>query len=834
MAVTGMAAAWFFWPALTTAALILWLEGRARRPAVLIWLLVCALCGGLWGQIAADRLAAFARHPLPDWALTGQAVLVEGRVTEARGLVDDRVRLFLEAVRPAGDHAAAPLPGRLAVTRDGAGLDGLVSPDDTSPLPGQWLRAPLKIRPLRPQNGLDPSRDAYWPRQNVSAVAYATRGREAFDVTGEADTGARLRETLRLTLVRALDRLYPVSRDTGHNPLEPALSAPQGWGVLVALLFGDRRYIGQTDMERFVQAGLAHSLALSGQHLAVVGLAAAGVALLLGRVRPGLFLRLPRFKLVAVLSVPLALGYVWLGDAPPSLVRAAVMLVLWSLCCFWGRFCGRVDLLVLALLLLVVPDPTLMHDTGLRLSFTAVAGLVLGLPLLFRFGHSDRLRGPQSLARQALTLLGGVLACSVAVHLASVPLILDVFGRLGPMSVLNVLWLPVLGLWVLPLAFAGLVLLGPLALFGVGPISQTLALAADPVLKLAMVPCGLLTDLLARLAEAGWLDSVWGVRPHWTAMLGAGCLFLALCLLARRAAPPNATSPLWPYPAVRRLLAAGLCLLLVGPLLRVAEGLGTAVSLRLLDVGQGQSVLLGWRGGERLLLDGGGTLSPRYEVGRDAVAPQLTRNAPLRVGTLALSHPHFDHLGGLVFVARNGHVNQLLVPDGLAAEPASSSIGGLATLYDAAPGVPPRALHAGEEWSLGEELLLEVLYPPAERAIRGNEGLIVRLVRREKRGGTVSRTGLVLLAGDAPAGVLRQLVATGRDLRAEILVAPHHASDANFVPAFVEAVAPREVWASLGWNNRFGFPGQNLAAYLAERGIPLRTTANEGLITKTW
>lgn len=74
------------------------------------------------------------------------------------------------------------------------------------------------------------------------------------------------------------------------------------------------------DMERINAAGLTHSLALSGQHLAVVGLArwrSPGC----GALAPGLFLRFPAYSLIGLLSLPLASAYLWLGDAPPSLVR---------------------------------------------------------------------------------------------------------------------------------------------------------------------------------------------------------------------------------------------------------------------------------------------------------------------------------------------------------------------------------------------------------------------------------------------------------------------------------------------------------------------------------
>ena len=101
-----------------------------------------------------------------------------------------------------------------------------------------------------------------------------------------------------------------------------------GSSIIPALLFGDRYGLNTPDMERINAAGLTHSLALSGQHLAVVGLGALALTGIVGLLAPGLFLRFPAYSLIGLLSLPLASAYLWLGDAPPSLVRAALMLAI--------------------------------------------------------------------------------------------------------------------------------------------------------------------------------------------------------------------------------------------------------------------------------------------------------------------------------------------------------------------------------------------------------------------------------------------------------------------------------------------------------------------------
>ena len=88
--------------------------------------------------------------------------------------------------------------------------------------------------------------------------------------------------------------------------------------------------------------------------------------------------------------------------------------------------------------------------------------------------------------------------------------------------------------------------------------------------------------------------------------------------------------------------------------------------------------------------------------------------------------------------------------------------------------------------------------------------------------------GLALFTGDAEKPVLRRLLRAGRDLRAAVLVAPHHGSDNSFLAAFYRAVQPRLVLAACGFENRYGYPGRRLRAWLQHEAIPLLDTGRHG------
>ena len=101
--------------------------------------------------------------------------------------------------------------------------------------------------------------------------------------------------------------------------------------------------------------------------------------------------------------------------------------------------------------------------------------------------------------------------------------------------------------------------------------------------------------------------------------------------------------------------------------------------------------------------------------------------------------------------------------------------------------------------------------------------MVLRLVRDGR--------GLALLCGDIEKKALRALLASGRDLSAEVLVLPHHGSSSSVSRAFYRAVAPRAAFVSCGAGNRFRYPSDKALAELARLGCPVYVTAALGAVT---
>lgn len=879
--VAGIVAARFPVPALTACALFAWADSRTRRPLCCLLAIACVIAGWLLGRESVPHIPESRPAWLEKSLSSRRAVAVEGTVVGSRGLPDRRLQILLDGVGPAGGE---PLPGRLALTwQDMPGVP--------RPLPGQRVSANLKIRPVHGfrNQGTWNSED-YWHRQGVFFQAWTEEDDAAIRTSGTPSWGAGLRERLRLRVAAALDApegsilrtLFPFSANGGTSRQEapPPEAARDGWAanptpgplppghdqsgksgdgsdpppgpvsaegmkpspmmwdngssIIPALLFGDRYGLNTSDMERINAAGLTHSLALSGQHLAVAGLGALALAGIAGLLAPGLFLRFPAYSLIGLLSLPLAAGYLWLGDAPPSLVRAALMLAIVCLLrCVPDLLPERfrrnlrpsftfADVLLIALLCMVLADPLCLYDLGVQLSFSAVAGIALCSPWLralwnggpLSFSPLKVLQGGLSPTRAAASrfvrVLWLTLGCSVAAQLATLPLVLDAFGRSTFWFPINLLWLPALGFIVLPLAFLGLIA----AASGLG---QTAAF----LLHLADIPCEALLLGLRWLQEHAGLDLFVSPRPHWTAILGFGAIAVALAMRVNRDRFPA---------SARRLLLSSALLLSVGPLLWIHNFFEPKLSLRVLDVGQGQAVLLEWPHGGRALVDGGGLFSDRFDVGRDLVSPVLTSNNLPRLDFIALTHPDRDHLKGLLFIAANYTVGAAYTaPLETIDAPQSGSSRPLAGAFCgilASRGIPRHTLHAGNVLPLADGLALEVLAPAPGVTPSGNDGLVFRLV--------LNGHGLALLPGDAEAPYLRALLRSGADLSADVLVLPHHGSSGSLIPALYDAASPKLAIASAGAYNPYRLPSRKVRDALKRRDIPLYVTGDEGEIAVQW
>jgi competence protein ComEC len=235
-------------------------------------------------------------------------------------------------------------------------------------------------------------------------------------------------------------------------------------------------------------------------------------------------------------------------------------------------------------------------------------------------------------------------------------------------------------------------------------------------------------------------------------------------------------------------------------------------------------------GGPCILVDGGGFFNNRFDIGARVVGPFLWRRKIASVEVLVVSHPHPDHLNGLLFIARHFNVREVWMNQ----EPAETQP--YRDFLEIAAEKDIRVL--GPKDLIAPRMIngvrFQVLYPPIDfleqKAKDGwrtpnNNSLVLKASFQD-----VS----FLLPGDIGAEAERELTALAcTNLKSDVLLIPHHGSRSSSTPKFVKCVKPQIGIISSGWRNIFGMPQQKVLKRYEALGCNIFRTDRQGAITIT-
>lgn len=558
-------------------------------------------------------------------------------------------------------------------------------------------------------------------------------------------------------------------------------------------VLGEDGGIDERTKEDFRRAGLSHLLAVSGQNVTLLALLAMPLMAALG---------IPlRERLVWVLG--LIAVYVPLAGAGPSIQRAGVMGAAGVVATLAGRRASRLYALLLAFGVTLAIDPGVAADIGWQLSFAAVTGILL-------------LAGPLRQAIAARIGSGGWrralaegAAVTIAATLATAPLIAFHFETLSTTTLAaNLLAMPA----VAPAMWLGM---------ASAAASQVPGL---PVEALNWVDA-LLLGYIAQVAA-------WCGRPSWAQVdvrLGGGGLLVAYLALAaaivlcfrlgrlRRLAAARRRGERSPR-ARRRTrgakppqvaLAALALLVAVATLVSSVGGSGAAspafgLRVEVLDVGQGDAILLQPAHAPALLVDGGPP--------GDDLAGKLEEAGVERLGAAVVSHDQSDHAGGIEELLGRFPVARLVYAR-LGRRPIEAA--------RAAGAVPLQAAAGGELRSGG--LRLQVLWPPPE------------LVAESPPGTDPNQLALVLLARWRGFSMLLSADAEAEAVPLDpgpldVLKVAHHGSDDAGLGALLDRTHPALAVISVGADNSYGHPTAATLATLAGHGVRALRTDEDGTI----
>lgn len=239
-----------------------------------------------------------------------------------------------------------------------------------------------------------------------------------------------------------------------------------------------------------------------------------------------------------------------------------------------------------------------------------------------------------------------------------------------------------------------------------------------------------------------------------------------------------------------------------------------------LDIGQGDAILVISPNGKTMLVDGGNSARDAEQV----ILPYMEAHDLDRLDVMVLTHPDADHVGGLPTVLRSIPVDTVVATGQVhTTQIYAEFLTELQRVRDEEGTVIVRGV-AGAEVAFDPSVEVEVLAPDTAAIAdddMNNASIVLRLTY-----GTVS----VLLTGDAEVAEEGWILAQGTDVRAAVLKVSHHGSDTGSSEVFLQAVAPDLALISCGAENRYGHPHAEVLARLEHLGVDIYRTDQQGTI----
>jgi competence protein ComEC len=706
---------------------------------------------------------------------------IEGLLYRAPEPLEDKVRVFVRAEKIHGEGGPWPVTGNLLLT---------VKDKQGDLRYGDRVRFISRIYVPRPAT-------------NPGAFDYrrflALRG---IWVTAYANSAA---EVVRLEEKKGNPFFQFVER--GREKIRKFIdenASPENRGIIKALVLGERGDIPKAVNEKFIITGVNHILSISGLHVALVAAFFFGAIRLFFKMFPSLLLRVNLNKASALVAVVPVIFYLFIAGAGVAAVRSTIMVLSFLLALLLDREKDLYDALFLAAFFILLFNPAALFDISFQLSFLSVAAMLYFIPrfteyfsFLKTWPYKSWLEEQPPWRRKLMFYLAGTLLTSTAAILGTGPLVGYYFNRVSLVGLFsNLILVPLMGF-----ASTLLSLLSALLVFVSYPLAKFLTGVNGLILDLSLA----LVDLFSRIPMAS-RRVVTPTIPEL--LLIYGMLILAVNLKR------------WKHSLHGLILLAAV----YGGIQAYGYfSIYTSQELKVtfLDVGQGDAAVLQLPHGKVMVIDGGGTPDGNFDPGERIVGPYLWREKRKKIDYMVNSHPHPDHLQGLLFLLDNFEVGNVW-NNGDRADESPFVLG----LLEKSMGRLQTMGRGGEARKI-EGVRVEFLHPPLEKS-KGpsfsvnDASLVLRLTY-----GEVS----FLFCGDVEFSGEREILKTGANLQSAVLKVPHHGSKSSSTPDFLEAVRPRYAVFTVRGGARPRLPNPAVLERYKAMGVKVLRSDRDGAVT---
>ncbi|MBR6521659.1 MAG: DNA internalization-related competence protein ComEC/Rec2 [Oscillospiraceae bacterium] len=551
---------------------------------------------------------------------------------------------------------------------------------------------------------------------------------------------------------------------------------------MTAILSGDRTLL---DEETYVfstlaTTGAAHIVAVSGMHVAfLVGL----LQLLLGK-RSG----------SNIVCIPIIIVFMAMTGFAASVVRAGIMQIVMLCGAILRRDYDDITSLSVALLILLAINPVSVKNGGLQLSFAATFGIILFGNKVYSVVSAPFAKGKKlhhlyknAISRKVINFVCASVASSFGALIFTLPITAVMFGYVSVIAPL----MNIIILWAVTLAFS-IGILVVIVGFIFAPVGAVIAWV--PAVLSAYIARA--ASLLSKLPFAAVYTTSTYIRIWLVFMYAQVALF---CFIKCRG-------------KLLVFIASNILVLSCCIGLSYKESAVGDLTVSVLNVGQGQSVLLASEG-KSVIVDCGGSLGTNAG---DIAAEQLAAVGENHLDAIILTHFHDDHANGVIELMRRVSVDKLIAP----MPDAEDEFGAYVLEFANEKGIEVITVtYADYIYDFG---LAECTIMPPLGAHNDNEKGLAIVVTSGKFDAVIT--------GDMSGDTEYRLIEYADLPDAELLVVGHHGSRYSTSEALIEAVKPEIAAISVGINS-YGHPSEHTLLRLEAAGVSVYRTDENGMVT---
>ncbi len=470
------------------------------------------------------------------------------------------------------------------------------------PLPGQKIKGKFKIKKIESYKNPHITYGYTYRLKNIFFVIYSNNISK-IEIKGSPTLLWRIRKHVK-------NRLLSLTTNCKNR------------GIILALLIGERSYIGKKEMELLKKASLAHLIAQSGLHVGFVAMIGFCIPFLIGYIYPEIFLNIPRQKLGVIIASIFVLFFLIISEVRPSLMRAGIMFFSWATLYFYNHKYAIIDGIAISIAILIFTNPYSIFDIGIQLSYISVLSIIIFYPYIEQ----------RFVVKKIFNYLISIFIISFIINISILPILSYYFGYVSLSFYTNLIFIPAIGFIIFPTIFTASIL------------SFFNCYTAKILFSIGDILLSFLMKLLFILNKNKLLISIVTLRPDKYMLLGYYFILFSIILILNKNKK-----------AINIALIGGI-LLFIPPIISYFYDAKDTMRIRIFDMKYCKSILITEKG-KRILIDGGGSWRGRFDTGRYILSPVLTYTRFPVIDKIILTKNDMYHIGGLFFIVRNYKIN---------------------------------------------------------------------------------------------------------------------------------------------------------------------------------